>query len=450
MTETTALEDFAACLAAAPPLDDSDRTEARLSLLDTAACMAAGARTPVARRALAGVDRSGEGGPCRAFGAGGLSPGVAAFFYALAAHCEDFDDSELVASTHPSAVLIAALLALSESRPTTYENLGGAYTAGLAAIVHVGRALGYGHYRRGWHATATLGPIGAACACARLMGLDVCGLVAAMSLATSRAAGMTLQFGSDAKAVQAGFAAQAGLQAALLAESGMTASPAVWDGPGGLLDLYGDGAAHGFIPASPETLSLASGLIARKAYPCCQYTHRAIAAALSLDVSGDEIVSGVVSLPLPFAQVVAVEQPATPDEARFSVVYCVAIALADGRVDAASFSDSAPGRADLRAISSRLRLEPYSVPSQIADLSPEYADSVTVRTRDGRELRSEQANVPGGPESPLSVETLIEKACACFASGGVPKQSRRALCEALLHGPERRSVELLVAATDRK
>ena len=116
----------------------------------------------------------------------------------------------------------------------------------------------------------------------------------------------------------------------------------------------------------------------------------------------------------------------------------------------AIFSDSAPGRADLRAISSRLRLEPYSVPSQIADLSPEYADSVTVHTRDGRELRSKQAFVPGGPESPLSVETLLEKAGACFASGGVPKQSRRALCEALLHGPERRSVELLVAATTRK
>ena len=125
----------------------------------------------------------------------------------------------------------------------------------------------------------------------------------------------------------------------------------------------------------------------------------------------------------------------------------MAVALVDARVDVASFSQSALGRADLRAISSRLRLEPYSEPSHIADLSPEYADSVTVRTGDGRERRSEQAFVPGGPESPLSVETLIEKACACFASGGVPEQSQRALCEALLHAPERRSVELLVAAT---
>jgi 2-methylcitrate dehydratase PrpD len=345
------------------------------------------------------------------------------------------------------AQLIAALLALCEARPAGFDRFADAYAVGLAAIVHVGRALGYGHYRRGWHATATLGPIGAACACARLLGLNVRGYVSAMSIATSRAAGMQLQFGRDAKAVQVGAAAQSGLEAALLAEAGLSGSPAVWDGPGGLLDLYGDGTAPGFTAASLDALSLSIGHIARKAYPCCHYAHRAIAAALSLDVSGDAIESGVVSLPQPFARVVAVEQPATPDQARFSVVYCVAVALADGRVDADSFSDSALVRADLRAISSRLRLESYSVPSQIADLSSEYADSVTVRMADGQELRSEQAIVPGGPESPLTVETLVEKACACFASGGVAENAQQALCDTLLHAPERRSVELLVAAT---
>jgi 2-methylcitrate dehydratase PrpD len=227
----------------------------------------------------------------------------------------------------------------------------------------------------------------------------------------------------------------------------LSASHAVWDAPGGLLDLYGEGTAPGFSASSLDMLSLSPGLIARKAYPCCQYTHRAIAAALSLEASGDEVVTGVVSLPQPFARVVAGERPETPDEARFSVLYCVAVALADRQVDGASFSDAALARADLRKLARKLRLQPYPVPAQIADLSPDYADSVTLRLHDGREFRAECAKVPGGSDAPLAVETLVKKAYACFASGGVAEESRRPLCAALGRGPERQSLGLLIAAT---
>lgn len=89
----------------------------------------------------------------------------------------------------------------------------------------------------------------------------------------------------------------------------------------------------------------------------------------------------------------------------------------------------------------------YPVPPHIDDLSPEYGDSLLLRLRDGRELRAEQAIVPGSPDAPLNEETLLKKAFDCFATGGVPEESRQDLCDALLHGPERRSVELLISAT---
>ena len=82
---------------------------------------------------------------------------------------------------------------------------------------------------------------------------------AAMSLATSRVAGLKLQFGSDAKAVHAGTAAQSGLEAALLAQSGLSASPRVWDAAGGLLDLYGDGNTPGFSVPPLNVLTLTPG-----------------------------------------------------------------------------------------------------------------------------------------------------------------------------------------------
>jgi 2-methylcitrate dehydratase PrpD len=446
MTECGSLVRFAHWVTGAEPLDASGRKEAQLSLLDTLSCMASGARTGTAAKALASARAAGGRGPCTAFGAGELTPAHAAYYYGVAGHCEELDDSELIGSTHPSTVLFAALLTLAEVRKATVNHVLDAYAAGLATIVHVGRALGFGHYQKGWHATSTLGPMGAGCACARLLRLDARGTAAAIAIGSSRAAGMRLQFETDTKSAHVGFAAQAGLEAALHAEAGLTASDLVWDAPGGLLDLYGDGTGPGFSAPPTGALEVPRGMLARKAYPCCHYAHRAIEAARSLEVSWPDIVSGVVSLPEPYARVVDKTAPTSPSEARFSVLYCVACALIDAQVDGTSFTERALARPEVRGLTAKLCLEQRPVPADIEDLSPAHPDRVTLRLCDGRTVQAEQAHTPGGPSLPLEQEDVVEKALRCFVAGGISEASARQVSDAILALPEDLSIRALLAA----
>jgi 2-methylcitrate dehydratase PrpD len=137
MTECGSLVRFAHWVTGAEPLDASGRKEAQLSLLDTLSCMASGARTGTAAKALASARAAGGRGPCTAFGAGELTPAHAAYYYGVAGHCEELDDSELIGSTHPSTVLFAALLTLAEVRKATVNHVLDAYAAGLGVVSRI-------------------------------------------------------------------------------------------------------------------------------------------------------------------------------------------------------------------------------------------------------------------------------------------------------------------------
>ena len=136
----------------------------------------------------------------------------------------DFDDYDLASVSHPSAVLVPALIALGEERCASGSEILDAYIVGLEVIARVGMAVNMSHYALGWHATATIGAIGAAAACARIMNLNAEEIANAISLATSMASGYKSQFGTMAKPVHAGLAAKSGVIAAAMGAAGITAS----------------------------------------------------------------------------------------------------------------------------------------------------------------------------------------------------------------------------------
>ena len=394
MTIDKATSAFTQWLATAPRVS-SDR-ESRLSFLDTIGCLIAGAGADVVAKA-----RAADGAP--------------AVTYGSAAHAHGFDDSEFVGSTHPSAVIIAALLGLEHHQPIRFDTALDAYCAGFATIQFLGTSLGYAHYQKGWHATATIGAIGAAAACARAMGLAPSQFGLALSLAASQSAGLKAQFGSEAKPLQAGFAAQAGLQAALLARAGITASPCIWSA---FIDLYGGDRTT--IADLPATLDIPTGAISRKPWPCCQYTHRAIEAALSLGVAPAEVKAVTISGPAAFLDVVSVTNPSTPGEARFSLQWCIACAISDEEVTLNSFTHVALARADIRALADRISVGAVPVPGQIEDLSPAHPDTVLVTTTDGARVKTACANVSGGAAHPMTRTQQLEKfnTCCDFTSRG--------------------------------
>jgi len=265
-----ALETLATWIADSPRDHGPSATApARRAFLDTLGCMLAGARDPAVEAACAAMSGVSAEGPCAIAGrAGKAAPETAAFINGMSAHALDYDDYERAGSTHPSAVLVPALMALGETRSLTVGALLEAYVAGFEAIVRIGEWLGYDHYVAGWHATGTIGPFGAAAGCARLLGLSAEQTAHAMALAASMSSGLKAQFGTGAKAMHAGLATRSGITVACLAEAGLSAAPGVLEGGTGYLRLYDGASAGPAVDDSRPSAFLDYGALP-KPYPCC-------------------------------------------------------------------------------------------------------------------------------------------------------------------------------------
>lgn len=378
--------------------------EARLAMLDTAACILAGTETEAAQAVAAMQSASGAGGI-----------GARALYLGAAAHALDFDDYEKLGSTHSSAAVVPALIALSETRPVTHEAVLRAWIAGYETILSVGKALGYGHYLAGWHSSGTLGGIGAAAAGAHLLGLDRARFTVALSLAMTQAAGMKAQFGSGAKPLHCGLAARAGVESVLLAEAGLTAKDAAAEGEIGFLAMFGTADAPGWDRSWPDVEEYPPY---RKPWPSCAYTHRIVEAAerIGARVDADQIASGVIRTPEPYLAVAGFAQPESADEARFSMAFCAESMLLDGYLKPSSFEPDARSRPALRQLLETLACEPYPLPEGAGDVSPLAPDTLTVTLADGSVIGETVADLHGGPSAPLGADAVVEKYVACRGS----------------------------------
>ena len=171
--------------------------QARLCLLDTLGCGLYGSGLDDGRRVVAALGRLGGGG-APAWGCGTLlARSDCALACGALAHLRELDDVHF-SITHPGAVVVPALHALAWGRDGRLGEALAALVAGYEAMVRVSRASGFlAHRRKGWHATATMGPFGAAAACGVLLGLDDrTGMVSALGLAGSRTGG-TWAFKAD-------------------------------------------------------------------------------------------------------------------------------------------------------------------------------------------------------------------------------------------------------------
>ncbi len=405
-------------------LAEGAKDVARFSLLDTLACIQSGVGMPQPGAVLAALTSTGDSGPATPVGGGpGLSLTGAALVNGARAHALDFDDYELSGSSHASGPIFGALLSLASAKELTIGAVCEAWTVGYEAVVILGAALGYGHYKKGWHTSLTLGPIGAAAAVSRALGLDAVQMSDAMAMASSSSAGSLRQAGFYAKAVHEGLAAQAGLQAAVLAQAGVTANSAAWDLPSGFIGLYGTSESPGFDVALRDK-DWGDGTtrfpVIRKLWPSCAYTHRPIAVAIAVSArigEGESIESIEYRMPRTFHAVAPYGQPENEAQARFSVPYCLAAALEQGRVEPRDFLPPGYSSQSRRDLVRRVELDLYDLPpDHSGDIGPSSPERLTVRLSTGRALQLESLAVPGGAAAPMTEAQLLAKTGACGLS----------------------------------
>ena len=407
---------------------DAAVEQAQRGIVDTVACMIAGAGDEAVGRVAEGVKRWGAHGVVTRVGApDGIDAPWAALINGVAAHALDYDDVLDPAASHVSAVLVPALLALAEEVDASGADLVDAYIVGVEVQECLAEAVNMAHYTHGWHTTLTLGAPSAAAACARLLRLNAEQTCHALSLATSQASGFKRQFGTNAKPFHAGLGAKNGLLAAQMAAAGLTADPDVFEGPRGFLDLMVGSGAAGFGAALGRLdgpLAITSPGVWLKRYPCCASTHRAVDGLLKIasthNLAAIDIARVDTLVSEPAVRNLMYVEPANEMQARFSMPYCLAAAACDKDLTLATFRRTAIGRPDIAAFIPRVTMA--SDPAQPADM-PSTTKSwatTTVTTKDGRRFANKVVDPKGYPDNPLSEQELAAKFRDCAAGQADP------------------------------
>jgi 2-methylcitrate dehydratase PrpD len=452
MSVTAELSQFAAALTL-ERLPSELVERARYLVLDLAGNIIRGRTLESSAPLLAAVATLGwSPGRCHVLGdAGSYTPTGAALVNGCLAHSLDFDDTHAEGSLHPGAAVIPAALAAAEmeghSGATALEGI----VAGYEIACRLALALpASAHYERGFHPSATCGAFGAAVAAGRVFGLDAAGISSALGIALSQSAG-TLQFlenGAWTKRFQVGWAAAAGLSAAVLARAGFKGAERAIEGRHGFLNAYSlaPNAERAVVGLGQRYELMATAV---KPYPSCRYGHAGIDAALALrrehGIDAAQIDSVIYGLSRAGLQLIGepAEQKAAPQnvvDAQFSAPFVLAVALTTGRMDWDSYA--LLGNPAVRALTGKIRCE------HDAEIEAEFpanmSGRVTIRAGTGHFARKvviprgEPGNFPGSGEL-----------CAKFHSLAVPvvgKERSERLAAAVLQMDRLRDLSSLFQA----
>jgi 2-methylcitrate dehydratase PrpD len=422
---------------------------ARSAIIDTTAAILAGVSEPVSRMAAEVVEEDACAPAASQLGtAVRTSMEGAAFLNGISGHALDYDDVSISATAHPSVVVLPAALAAAEAMGASGGALIEAYVVGIEVMAKLGLAMGPEHYRRGWHATSTLGTLGAAMAAGKLLDLDAGRLANALAIAASQAGGIRQNFGTMTKPLHAGHAARCGLGAARLAARGVEGNAAALDGPAGFFAVFGFGAdAPDLVrPSLGDPYDLAAVGLSVKRYPCCYATHRAADAILELrarpDVGPGQVERLEVRVPPGALVPLLYKRPETGLQGKFSMQYVVAAGLLDGRLGLDTFTDEMVRRPEVRALEELMEVvEDCSIPAGRNPIDGGHVQ-VAAQLRGGVEQACRVEKPLGSPERPLSSAQLADKFRNC-ARGLDPERVQRVL-DQLEHLEELSDVRTLI------
>lgn len=350
----------------------------------------------------------------------------AAFANGLAAHAMDYDDTQLSTSkdavygllTHPTTPALNAAWAAAELVGATGRELLLAYVVAVEAECRLSDAMSPKHYQNGFHSTGTVGHLGAVLAAGKLLRLDEERLARAMGLAASMAAGLRENFGTMTKPFHAGRACENGLLAALLVKRGFTAASTILEAKRGFYSAFGAGG--GYEPAKirgrlGDPYFFVEPGISIKPYPSGSLSHPALDVILDLvrthDLRPEQIERIEVGTNSNIPNALIYPMPTTELEGKFSIPFCMAIAVLERKAGIAQFKTEKVR--DPRTVELMKRVT-LSVDPEMEALGFDLARSVVkVTLGDGRVLTGRADLAHGTPPRLLSFEQLGEKFRDC-------------------------------------
>ena len=328
----------------------------------------------------------------------------AALVNGISSHTFDFDDTHLRTIIHPAGPVASAVLALAETRGASGRDVLDALVLGIDVTCRVGNAMYPDHYDRGWHITGSIGMLGAAAGCARLLGLDEKKTQMALGIAASQPVGIREQFGTMTKPFHPGAAARAGLTSALLAMHGFTSSPRALEAPRGFVQVASDKRAWNEI-SDELGKRFEISFNTYKPFACGIVIHPSIDACVQLREQGvraeqvERIDLRVHSLVL---ELTGKKEPQNGLQGKFSVYHGCAVGLLVGRAGEGEFSDAMVRRPDVVALRRKVH-------AAVDDSIDEAAADVTAVLMDGRSVQVRIDHAIGSLQRPLSDAQLDRK-----------------------------------------
>src|SRR5215831_7210677 len=350
-----------------------------------------------------------DDGPCTAIGhARTLCAAAAAVVNGTAIHGEDFDDTFEGGPVHAGAVIVPAVLAACERHGRDGQAALLGVAVGVETMCRLSLVAPTLTHKAGFHPTAVFGAMGAAAGVGTALGLSPRQLADALGNAGSMAGGIIeyLAEGAWTKRLHAGWAAQAGIRAALLGRAGFSGPRTVFEGVHGFFYAFARTSGGDFAAVTDGFGTLwVTETLAFKPYPCGTMTHPYIDCARRLGrrVRAEDVVEmicdvGEGTVHRLWEPLAGKQRPANGYAGKFSTPYCIAAAFVRGNVGLDAFTDAAVKDARVLALASKVR---YRI-----DPNNPYPNNFTGHIRavlaDGRVIEERQPHMRGGAHEPLT------------------------------------------------
>src|SRR5579864_6415354 len=400
------------------------------------------------KAALSGCD---DDGPCTVIGhARTLTASGAAFVNGTAAHGEDFDDTFEGGPVHAGAVIVPAVLAACERHNPDGRHALTGIAVGTEVLCRLSLVVPKAVHRAGFHPTAIFGAMGAAAGVGAALGLPEREIVDALGIAGSMASGIIeyLAEGAWTKRMHAGWAAQSGIRAALLARAGFIGPRTVFEGVHGLFQAFAH-TTQGDYDALLGDFGRrwVTDTLAFKPYPCGTMAQPYIDCARRLAARGIkpedveailcEVAEGTVHrLWEPLADK---QRPRNGYAAKFAVPYLLSAGFVHGGVGLGAFTESAIRDERVLALAAKVKFvidpdNPY--PNN-------YTGHIRATLKDGSVVEERQPYLRGGAQEPLTQQDIVDKFALNVQHGGWSKPQGEAALK-LLAGLYRGKVDLSV------
>jgi 2-methylcitrate dehydratase PrpD len=417
-------------------LPDDVVTATKFRVLDVLGLSIAGGETAFGRSVRTASQALYPGRTSRIWGSGETASVLgAAFTNGALSQALEYDDTHNESIVHMSSPSVAAALALADHHRFSGRELIKAVAVGNEISSRVGSITPGQFHRRGFHPSGLFAPFGVCWLAASVYRLEVEQMVRAAGIVGSFAAGLLQCWvdGTQSKFLHPGWAAQSGVVAATLAQSGATGPTEVIEGRFGLF------ASHLQSPeTAPDYGRLSEGLgetwesrnASFKPFPVAHVIHPYIDALLRLRAEHRVTPADVRRIVCPVAPYIVgivcepvheKRRPLTDSHGRVSLQYTLAEAMALGRIGKDAYAPHSRQDPEILRLADLVEF----VVDETLPGPQQFKGVVTLELVDGRTLRAVEEHNRGSRANPMSPEELIGKFRENVSGVILPKRAER-------------------------